>query len=48
MLGEVMEWEVGVSRCNLLCIEWINSEVLLYNTGNYTQYPMVNHSQKEF
>ena len=29
-----MEWEVGVSRCKLLCIGWIN-KVLLYSTGNY-------------
>ena len=23
---------VGVSRCKLLCMEWINSKVLLYST----------------
>ena len=42
-VGEAMEWEVGVSRCRLLCMEWINNEVLLYNTGNSPQYPLVNH-----
>ena len=42
-----MEWEVGVSRCKLLYIEWINSKVLLYSTGNYIQYPMINHNGKE-
>ena len=26
---EGMEWEVGISRCNLVCIEWINDKVLL-------------------
>jgi len=46
-VGEEMEWEVGVSRCRLLCTEWINNVVLLCNTGNYTQYPMVNYSQQE-
>ena len=38
---------VGVSRCKLLYIEWINNEVLLYSTGNYIQYPMKNYNGKE-
>ena len=42
-----MEWEVGVSRCKLLYIEWINNKVLLYSTENYIQYPMINHNGKE-
>ena len=42
-----MQWEVGVSRCKLLYIEWINNKVLLYSTGNYTQYPMINHNGKD-
>ena len=42
-----MEWEVGVSRRKLLCIEWINNEVLLFSTGNYRQYPMINHNLKK-
>ena len=33
-----MKWEVGVSRCKLLYIEWINNKVLLYSTENYIQY----------
>ena len=42
-----MEWEVGVSRCKLLCIliEWVN---ILYSTGNYIQYPMINHNGREY
>ena len=36
-----MEWEVGVSTCKLLYIEWINDKVLVYNTGNYMQYPVI-------
>ena len=43
-----MEWEVGVSRCKLLYIEWINNKVLLYSTENYIQYPMINHNGKEY
>ena len=41
-----MNWEFGVSRCKLLYIEWIN-KVLLYNTGNYIQYLVINHNRKE-
>ena len=40
--GGGVEWEVGVSRCTLLYIEWINNKVLLYHTGNSNQYPVVN------
>ena len=29
------EFMVGVGRCNLLYIEWINNQVLLYSPGNY-------------
>ena len=43
-----MEWEVGVNRYKLLCIEWINNKVLLYSTENYIQYPMINHNRKEY
>ena len=44
--GESRE-KFGISRCKLLYIEWIN-KVLLYNTGNYIQYPMINHDGKEY
>ena len=44
-IGGGMEWEVGVSRCNLLYMEWIN-KVLLYSTENYIQYPLINHNGK--
>ena len=46
--GGGMEWEVGVSRCKLLYIEWINNKVLLFSTGNYIQYPVTNHNGKEY
>ena len=42
-----MEWEVGVSRCKLFYMEWIN-KVLLYSTENYIQYPMINRNGKEY
>ena len=28
--------------------EWINNKVLMYSTQNYIQYPMVNHTGKQF
>ena len=43
-----MDWEFGISRCKLLLIEWINNQVLLYSTGNYIQYPGINHNGKEY
>ena len=46
--GGGMEWEFGVSRCQLLYIGWINSKVLLYSTENYVQYPVINHNGKEY
>ena len=32
------EWELGVGRRKLSRIEWINSKVPLYSTGNYILY----------
>ena len=46
--GEGMEWEFGIGRCKLLYIECINNKVLLYSTGNYIQYSVINHNGKEF
>ena len=45
--GGGMEWEFGVSSCQLLYIGWINNKVLLYSTGNHIQYPAMNHNGKE-
>ena len=35
-----MEWEVGVSRCKLLCIEWINNKVFLQSTEFSSVQPL--------
>ena len=43
---EGLDWEFGISRCKLLYVEWINSKILLYRTGNYTQYLIINYSGK--
>ena len=42
-----MDWEFGTSRCKLLYIEWISNKVQLCSTGNYIQYPVINHNGKE-
>ena len=39
---------VWVGRCKLLHLEWINNKVLKYSTGNYIQYPVINHIGKEY
>ena len=46
--GGEMEWEIGDSRCKLLYTERINNKVSLYSTGNYIQYPMINHNGREY
>ena len=46
--GGRLDWEFRISRCKLLYIEWISNKVLLYSTGNYIQYPVINHIGKEF
>ena len=46
--GGGMDWEFGISRCKLLHIEWINNKVLLYSTGDDTQYSVINHNGKEY
>ena len=39
---------VGISRCKWLYREWMNNKVLLHSTGNYIQYPEINHNGKEY
>ena len=42
-----MDWEFEVSRCKLSYTGWIN-KVIRYSTGNYIQYPVINHNGKEY
>ena len=44
--GERAGWEFGIGRCKLSYIGWVNNKVLLNSTGNYIQYPMINHNGK--
>ena len=46
--GGGMDWEFGISRSKRLYIGWINNKALLYSTGNYIQYPVINHNEKEY
>ena len=46
--GKGMDWEFGVGRCKLLHLEWINNQVLMYSTGNYIQYPVINRNGKDY
>ena len=47
-VGGGKDWEFGINRCKLVYIGWINNKVLLYSTGNYIQYPVINHNGKEY
>ena len=42
------DWEFGISRGKLLYIGWMNNKLLLYTTGNYIQYPVIDHNGKEY
>jgi hypothetical protein len=46
--GGGRDWEFGISRCKILYVEWINKKVMLYSTGNYIQYPMINCNGKKY
>ena len=50
LAGEETDWEFGISvnSCKLLYTGWINNKFLLYNRGNYIQYPVINHNGKEY
>ena len=41
-----MDWEFGFPDADYLYIEWIKNEILPYTTGNYIQYPMIDHNEK--
>ena len=39
---------VQISRCKVLYIEWVSNKVLLCSTGNYIQYPVLSHNEKQY
>ena len=42
-----MNWNLGVSRCKLVHLEWISNEVLPYSTGNYIQSLGIEHDGRQ-
>ena len=46
--GEWINWKFWISRYELLYVKYINSKDLPYSTGNYSQYPLINHKGKEY
>ena len=42
------DWKFRTDRWKPLYIGWINNNILLYSTGNYIQYPVINHNEKEY
>ena len=46
-MGEGRNSNLGLAEAN--CYRGrINNKVLLYSTGNYIQYPVINHNGKEY
>ena len=44
-----MDWMFGSSRPKLVYKKWINKQkVLLYSTGDCTQYLVINKNGKEY
>ena len=42
-----MDEESRIGRCKLLHSEWISNEILLYNTGNYSQSLGIEHDGRQ-
>ena len=43
-----MDWESGISRCKLLYTKRVDNKVLLYSTGDYSQYLVIKLYEKEY
>ena len=41
------DWEFEINICKLVYLGWRNNNILLYRTGNYIPYPVINHNGKE-
>ena len=42
------DWAFGISRDELLYVEWVNNKTILCSTGKYIQYSVTNHNGKEY
>ena len=38
----------GIIQDSHCYLKQVNNKVLLYSTGNYIQYPVINHNRKEY
>ena len=47
MLGEGIDWEVGIDIHTLLHTEWMSNKALQYGTGKCTQYSVMACMGKE-
>ena len=47
-VGRGMEWEAGVSRCQLLRTERVNNKVRLQSTENFIRRPTIPRNGKEY
>ena len=47
-VGEGWIGSLGLADAKLLYRGWRNNKVLLHSTGNYIQYPVINHNGKEY
>ena len=45
-VGDDMDWELGINKCKLLYVKWINNKALLYSTGNCIQYLIITYMEK--
>ena len=45
-VGEGWRGTLGLAYVNY--IGWIDNNILLYSTGNYIQYPVINHNGEEY
>ena len=42
------DWDLGISRHKVVYIGWMDKKVLLYCTGNYSQYRVIHHNGNKY
>ena len=47
-MGKELDWLSGISRCKLLYTGWVNNKVILCNTQNSIEYPVINIIEMNF
>ena len=41
-------WVGSLGLCKVVYIGWRDNKVLLFSTGNYIQYPVINYIAKKY